>query len=108
MNLGKWIRPMIVAMLFGAFLTGQSRYAMADETEAEMTSPSAAAAAQTKEEESVSETREQMTEPEDADPPEDTKEMQGIEILSAIDGDCTLTMRREDGRLFSEESIPRT
>ena len=105
MNFKKWIRPMIVAMLFGAFLTGQSRSAMADETEAETASPSAAATAQTQEEESVSETREQMTEPEDTDPPEETKEVQGIEMLSAIDGDSTLTMRREDGRLFSEESM---
>ena len=41
MNLEKWIRPVVVALLFGAFLTGQSRYAMAEETEAETAPPPA-------------------------------------------------------------------
>jgi hypothetical protein len=35
MSLGKWIRPVIVVMLFGAFLTGQSKSAMAEEDRSE-------------------------------------------------------------------------
>ena len=35
MNLGKWIRPVIVVMLFGTFLTGQSKSAMAEEGRSE-------------------------------------------------------------------------
>ena len=62
MNLEKWIRPVVVALLFGAFLTGQSRFAMAEETEAETAPPPAVMSAGNPEEKNTEEPKEQETE----------------------------------------------
>ena len=102
MNLEKWIRPVVVALLFGAFLTGQSRYAMAEETEAETAPPPAVMSAGNPEEKNTEEPEEQAMETEMA---KETEKPQGIEMLSAIDEDSTLTMRRTDGLLFSDQSM---
>ena len=104
----KWIRPIIAAMLFGAFLTGQSRSAMAEETEAETAPSETAVSAGALEESRTAETEVKMTEYEKAEKTEKTEETekpQEMEMLSALDGECVLTMRRTGGQLFSDQSM---
>ena len=104
----KWIRPIIAAMLFGAFLTGQSRSAMAEETEAETAPSETAVSAGALEESRTAETEVKMTEYEKAEKTEKTEETekpQEMEMLSALDGECVLTMRKTGGQLFSDQSM---
>ena len=102
----KWIRPIIVAMLFGAFLTGQSRSAMAEETEAETAPPETAVSAGALEESRTAETEVKMPEKaEETEKAGGTEKPQDIEMLSALDGECILTMRRTGGQLFSDQSM---